>query len=608
MHYLDQDEHEQPPPFHFGTHYSCAAYVVNYLIRLEPFTRLALTLPGGKFDLADRLFQSVAASWRSASRDNLQDVRELIPEFFYLPDFLLNKNAFNYGVTQHGKIVHHVTLPPWAKGDPTRFVRMQRKVSPIAMLRSFFPPASNAPFMHPFVCFHLQALESDFVSRNLHKWVDLVFGYKQRGREAVTALNTFVHVTYEGAVDLDTIEDPVVRESTLAQIHNFGQTPSRLEKAPFPSRNVASILKERNIDLNALAYLSHLTPSYCITGAPHKVFMKTASWDSYKLAMSGQEDAGVGDVFMSKGPIIGVGMNCIFVNASTYIRYDGRSNGISFHVATTSTRYREVDKVLSIIDDMHSSPITIARISSDGNFLITTCLDSTVRVWRVKTNPRSFERSYTLRLQGTLSGHEGVKVTCMDICSVFGTVVTCDAKGVILLWNLRTSSFLRRLSTTDNTRSPPAISVSLNRKNGNIVTLVGSSLKVFDINGIPVATLPPEFKFPMNNMPTCAISTSCQEWMDGIVAITGHMNGDVRMWSIDYDRGLLVFRHVIPDKVHDSSITCLRCLDNQKNLLIGDSSGRISMASTMQLDSLSLSELSVVAEEIRMLSEVGSTR
>ena len=338
--------------------------------------------------------------------------------------------------------------------------------------------------------------------------------------------------------------------------------------------------------------------------------MKTALWDTCKLGLMGQDGTGVGDIFMSKGTILGVGSNCIFVNASTYIRYGGHSHGISFHVATTSTRYREVDKVLSIIDDMHSSPITIARISSDAHFLITTCLDSTVRVWRVHTTSRSFERSYALRLQGTLSGHEGVKVTCMDICTVFGSIVTGDAKGAILIWNLRSLSFVWRLSTDDNARSltkipVPAISVSLNRKNGNIVTLVGSSLKIFDINGTPVATLPTEFKFPMNNMPTFAVSTNCQEWMDGIVAITGHMNGDVRMWSIDYERGLLVFRHVIPDKVHDNAIICLRCQDNQKNLLIGDSSGRISMASTMQLDSLSVSELAVVAEEIRMLSEVG---
>jgi hypothetical protein len=70
---------DEPPPFHYGTHYSCAAYVLNYLLRLEPFSRLALSIQGGKFDLADRLFNDFGASWRSASRDNLQDVRELIP-------------------------------------------------------------------------------------------------------------------------------------------------------------------------------------------------------------------------------------------------------------------------------------------------------------------------------------------------------------------------------------------------------------------------------------------------------------------------------------------------------------------------------------------------
>ena len=33
--------------------------------------------------------------------------------------------------------------------------------------------------------------------------------YKQRGKEAETACNVFYHLTYEGAVDLDRIEDPM---------------------------------------------------------------------------------------------------------------------------------------------------------------------------------------------------------------------------------------------------------------------------------------------------------------------------------------------------------------------------------------------------------------
>jgi hypothetical protein len=73
-------------------------------------------------------------------------------------------------------------------------------------------------------------LESDYVSANLHLWIDLVFGYKQRGKEAEEANNVFFYLTYEGSVDPDVITNPQEREAMLAQIYNFGQTPSQLLK------------------------------------------------------------------------------------------------------------------------------------------------------------------------------------------------------------------------------------------------------------------------------------------------------------------------------------------------------------------------------------------
>lgn len=36
------------------------------------------------------------------------------------------------------------------------------------------------------------------MSAHLHEWIDLIFGYKQRGPAAEEALNVFYYCTYEG--------------------------------------------------------------------------------------------------------------------------------------------------------------------------------------------------------------------------------------------------------------------------------------------------------------------------------------------------------------------------------------------------------------------------
>lgn len=62
------------------------------LIMLSPSS-----VQGGSFDVADRMFHSIKNAWESASRENMSDVRELTPEFFYLPEFLTNCNAVEFG-------------------------------------------------------------------------------------------------------------------------------------------------------------------------------------------------------------------------------------------------------------------------------------------------------------------------------------------------------------------------------------------------------------------------------------------------------------------------------------------------------------------------------
>lgn len=60
------------------------------------------------------------------------------PEFFYHTDFLLNSNGFDFGVRQNGERVGNVQLPPWART------------------------------VEEFVALNRAALESEYVSRNLH--------------------------------------------------------------------------------------------------------------------------------------------------------------------------------------------------------------------------------------------------------------------------------------------------------------------------------------------------------------------------------------------------------------------------------------------------------
>ncbi|OAF65986.1 hypothetical protein A3Q56_06290 [Intoshia linei] len=192
------------PSFHYGTHYSTSTFTLNWLVRQEPFTTMYLKIQSGKFD-SSRIFQSLAQSWKNCQRDT-SDVRELIPEFFYLPEMFLNTCDYNFGsIDSDNKSISDVELPPWAS-SPEEFVRI-----------------------------HRMALESDMVSCQLHQWIDLIFGYKQSGPEGIKASNIFYHLTYD-TTDISKVTDETVREALENQILSYGQTPSNLTKVPHITR------------------------------------------------------------------------------------------------------------------------------------------------------------------------------------------------------------------------------------------------------------------------------------------------------------------------------------------------------------------------------------
>jgi hypothetical protein len=183
------------PPFMYGSHYSTSAGVVlHFLVRMHPFAGLHRQLQSGHFDVADRLFSSVPRTWAMCTGRSAAEVKEITPEWYCNPAFLRNTNDFKLGTSQEGEKLGDVELPPWAKGSPEKFVDVMRA-----------------------------ALESELCSEMLSNWIDLIFGRKQQGPEAVKANNVFFYLTYYGSVDVASIEDESLRQATELQIAHFGR-------------------------------------------------------------------------------------------------------------------------------------------------------------------------------------------------------------------------------------------------------------------------------------------------------------------------------------------------------------------------------------------------
>ena len=189
---LKNESDGEMKPYLYGSNYSNPMYICNYLTRLFPFTHISIELQGNKFDNADRLFLSVKNSFHNSTTQKT-DVRELIPEFFYLPEMFININGLNLGKLEDGTIVNDVLTPCY--NNPYDFILTMKTV-----------------------------LESETLSKTLQNWVDLIFGYKARGKEADIAHNLFTEASYQENINIQTVEN---KESMLRQVE-FGLIPTQI--------------------------------------------------------------------------------------------------------------------------------------------------------------------------------------------------------------------------------------------------------------------------------------------------------------------------------------------------------------------------------------------
>ncbi|GAA5893041.1 hypothetical protein JCM6882_006922 [Rhodosporidiobolus microsporus] len=477
-----------PPPFHYGSHYSSAMTAAGYLVRLQPFTETYLDLQGGSFDHADRMFWSVEKAWLSASSQNRSDVRELTPEFFYLPDFLKNVNGLQLGTRQENdEPIDDVVLPPWAKGDPCLFVEK-----------------------------HRQALECEYVSTHLHAWVDLIFGYKQRGESAKEALNVFSHLSYEGAIDLDQIADADERKAATSTLHNFGMIPRQLFLRPHPARRARLVAKATRPIFAPDLPVEKAAPILIQTILP----IVTLSPPQPICSITPPPSSSMPDRIRVEIP------NVLWLPGEV-----GHSLQYGFADGSVRVLEKGASVPLVVYEGMHVGRISRA-VFADGGTLVTASTDSTIGVWKLDLRPSpsssssssapSSRSSPTFTRLALLRGLHAAPICALAASKAYAVVVSGDVEGRAVLWDLNRLKPVRELEPASNERVQL---VAVSDTTGDVATCSGSTLRVYTVNGVLLA----EQSTGSVAQPVTAVEWSKSETAP--ILATGHGGGRVSLWK-----------------------------------------------------------------------------
>ncbi|XP_073008552.1 BEACH domain-containing protein B isoform X1 [Typha latifolia] len=501
------------PSFYYGSHYSSMGIVLYYLLRLEPFTALHRNLQGGKFDHADRLFQSIDSTYQNCL-SNTSDVKELIPEFFYMPDFLVNTNSYHLGIKQDGEPLGDVALPPWAQGSSEEFIHKNR-----------------------------EALESEYVSSNLHHWIDLVFGYKQRGKPAVEAANIFYYLTYEGAVDLENMDDVLQKSAIEDQIANFGQTPIQIFRKKHPRRGppvpiahplyfapgsitLTSIFPNTTNPTSSVLYVGLLDSNIIVVNKGFMLSVK--SWLTTQL-LSGGNFTFSG----SQEPFFGIGSDVlpprkIGTPLAENVEF-GRRCLATMHIHNESYlilcgNWENSFQVISLNDGrivqtirQHKDVVSCVAASSDGSILATGSYDTTVMIWHAYRG-RSIEKK-SRNTQAEIStkdhviaespfhilcGHDDI-ITCLFISVELDIVISGSKDGTCIFHTLREGTYVRSIQHP----SGSGLSKLVASTQGRLVFYSDNdlSLHLYSINGKHIASS------ESNGRLNCMELSSCGEFL-----------------------------------------------------------------------------------------------
>lgn len=440
--------------------YSNPFSVTYFLVRVEPFATLQIRYQNGTFDVPSRLFRSIPYLF-SKIRSDAGFNREMVPELFFNDEPFVNCNKFNFGADADGTPVNDVELPKWAT-SPIDFTDKLRRM-----------------------------LESSFVSSNINKWIDLIWGVNAFGEGAIKNDNTYSPLIYPNTWQSQDND----KEAVQGALNTIGQVPQQLFTAPHPVRNTSSSYGDRGtlvmsqLDSPVVAFKcfgSSMQSLRIFTVLRNgKMFLLKTSAGHIPLSVSREDRT---NLFPIDSKLIAY----IDGNQPSFAFISPRSDSPSFFDFEDSS----VKKVSSLTPHLDE----ISCVCAAGKYFVTAGKDTCISLWSVKS----------LTIINTLIAHNN-PILCMTASSAYGIIVSVSINKMIIC-SLHNLQFIRMVELNFPVGTEP-IHVFLTPMMGYIVIVTSKMVFLYTVNGKFASSITLDSEI----MTSCAIKT--QDFDDKVVVV-----------------------------------------------------------------------------------------
>jgi hypothetical protein len=217
---------------YFNTHYSNDIYTSNFMIRLFPYSFCALDLQGDYFDNPNRLFFSIRETFNNILVQKA-DLRELIPEFYYLPEMFINFNKIKYGERQNKDEVDDVIMPNNILF--TNIGNLPEDINNENINEIIKDDDKNTKHLRYFIFVDCMKKKLENMEMNdLLSWLNLIFGDEQKYKKSKRKQKE-LYFRKESFIDINsTAYERYINDNIIMDSVDFGllplQTISNIEK------------------------------------------------------------------------------------------------------------------------------------------------------------------------------------------------------------------------------------------------------------------------------------------------------------------------------------------------------------------------------------------